>query len=65
MKTASRTILQFAPALTSAALVVLIVNNSRYKYLLERLRAENAQLAERLDQAGKEPAGPTPHKKRP
>jgi len=57
MKTASRTILQFALVLTSAALAVLIVNNSRYKRLLEQLQAENIQLAERLDQAGKEPAG--------
>jgi hypothetical protein len=56
MKTASRTILQFALVLTSTALVVLIVNNSRYKHLLEQLRAENARLSERLDQADKEPA---------
>jgi len=57
MKTASRTILQFALILTSAALAVLIVNNFRYKHLLKQFQAENTQLAERLDQAGKEPAG--------
>ena len=57
MKTASRTILQFALILTSTALVVLIVNNSRYKCLLDQLQAQNTQLAARLDQVGKEPAG--------
>lgn len=54
MKTTSRTILQFGLILTSVALAVLIINNSRYKRLLERFEAENMKLAEQLEQADKE-----------
>lgn len=57
MKTASRTILPFALVLTIAALAVLVINNTRYKHMLDQLHAENAQLAAQLDQASTEPAG--------
>lgn len=59
MKTASRTALQFGLILTSVALVVLFVNNSRYKRLLERFQTENTKLGERLDRANKELADRT------
>jgi hypothetical protein len=54
MKTAFWTFLQFGLILTSVALIVLVINNSRYKRLLERLQTENTKLADRLDQANKE-----------
>ncbi len=51
MKTAYRTFLQVGLILTSVALVLVIVNNSRYKRLLERFQIENTILTERLRQA--------------
>jgi hypothetical protein len=57
MKTLSRPVLQYALIVTSVALAVLVVNNSRYKRHLERLESNNTRLVEQLDQAHKAPAG--------
>jgi hypothetical protein len=56
MRTASRPVLQYAIIVTSVALAVVIVNNSRYKRELERLDRNNAKLAEQLEEAHKVPA---------
>ena len=56
MRTASRPVLYYALIVTSVALAVLVVNNSRYKHQLERLQSNNARLIEQLDQGHKTPA---------
>ena len=56
MKTLSRPVLQYVLIVTSVALAVLVVNNSRYKRHLQRLEKNNTQLIEPLEQAHKEPA---------
>lgn len=56
MRTASRPVLHYVLIVTSVALAVLIVNNSRYKRRLDRLERNNAKFVEQLDQAHKVPA---------
>ncbi|MEK7996117.1 MAG: hypothetical protein AAB403_20150, partial [Planctomycetota bacterium] len=56
MRTASRPVLQYVLIVTSVALAVLIVNNSRYKRQLGRLDRNNAKLVEQLEEAHRVPA---------
>ncbi len=56
MKILWRPVLQYALIVTSVASAVLIVNNARYKRLIERLERNNTQLIEQLEQAHKVPA---------
>ena len=56
MRTASRPVLQYVLIVTSVALAVLIVNNSRYKRQLGRLDRNNAKLVEQIEEAHRVPA---------
>ncbi|HUV63327.1 MAG TPA: hypothetical protein VMW24_05470 [Sedimentisphaerales bacterium] len=55
MRTASQPVLQYALIITSVALAVLVVNNSRYKHQLERLERDNMELVKQLDQVHEVP----------